>query len=109
MYINNFKLFKKKQIKIGTPYTGSKNIQSGYRDKIWHSKMSHANNEKREKTNVVRYKIIKSRKNQNAQRNGNLQVLVNIESRHHDISGDERKKLKRVSQENEKTTQNQTT
>ena len=47
-------------------------------------------------------------KNQNTQRKGNLQFLGNIGRGHHPASGDERKDSKRVPQENEKTTQNQT-
>ena len=54
----------------------------------------------------------KLKENQNARRKGNLQILGNIGSEHHQSSGDEKKKkkkIKRVSQENEKTTRNETT
>ena len=55
---------------------------------------------------MIKIITTKSGKNQNGQRKGKLQVLSNIRSRHHQTSG-ERKNLKRVSQEKEKTTQNQ--
>ena len=41
-------------------------------------------------------------------RKGNLQILENIGSGHHQTSEDERKNLKRVHQENEETSENQT-
>ena len=50
----------------------------------------------------------KSGKNQNAQRKGNLHVLGNIGSGHYQTSRNERKNKKRLSQSNEKTSQNQT-
>ena len=50
----------------------------------------------------------KSRKYQNVWKRGNLQVLGNIGLAHHQISGNERKKCKIVSQANEKTYRNQT-
>ena len=53
--------------------------------------MYHAYNEKRKTTKDGRNRSTKSRKNQNAQRKGNLQILGNIGSRHHQISGDEGK------------------
>ena len=69
--------------------------------------MSHVINEKWKKTNNGRNRIAKLKNNQNAWRKRNLLVPPNIESRHHQTSGDERKKkLKRVSQTNEKTSLN---
>ena len=56
---------------------------------------------------TARNRTTKSRKNQNARRKENLQLLWNIGSRHHETRGDKRKK-KRILQENEKTTRNQT-
>ena len=41
--------------------------------------------------NDGRNRNTKSRKNQNAGRKGNLQILASIGSRHHHISEDERK------------------
>ena len=49
-----------------------------------------------------------NQENQNTRRKGNLQVLGNIRSRHHQTNEVERKNLKRESQENAKTTLNQT-
>ena len=48
------------------------------------------NNEKRK---TDRSRITESRKNLNAPRKGNVQILGNIENRHHQISGEERKKI----------------
>ena len=42
--------------------------------------MHHANNEKRETKHDGQNEITKSRKNENAQRKGNLQILENIGS-----------------------------
>ena len=69
--------------------------------------MSNADNEKGKRTNNGRNKTGKSRKNQNTRRKGNLLVPGNIESGHHQTSGDERKNIKRVSLTNEKTSRNQ--
>ena len=60
-------------------------------------------------TNYGRNSTTKSRKNQNARKKGNLQILGNIGNGHHQTNRDERKKLKRIPQEKEKTTRNQTT
>ena len=43
-------------------------------------------------THDGRNRTTKSRKNQNARRKGNLQVLVNIGSGHHQTSRDEKNK-----------------
>ena len=50
MYMDNIKLFAKNQKDLEFN-TNNKNIQSGYRNGIWHRKVSHVNNEKRKKTN----------------------------------------------------------
>ena len=70
--------------------TGSENIQSRYRDGIWHRKMCHANNEKQKMTCDRGNKTTKWRKNLNPRRNGNLQILANTGSGNHEICGDER-------------------
>ena len=54
--------------------------------------MSQANNEKQKTTHDGRNGTTISRKNQNARRKGNLQILGNIRSGHHQTSGVERKK-----------------
>ena len=43
----------------------------------------HANNEKRKTANDGRNRTTKSRKNQNARRNGNLQIIGNTGRGHH--------------------------
>ena len=48
-------------------------------------------------------------KSERSEKKRNLQILENIESRHHQTCGDERKNFKKTSQENEKMTRNQTT
>ena len=58
---------------------------------MWPRKIRHAYNEKRETTHNGRNKTTKSGENQNARGKGNLQILGNIGSRHHQIGGDERK------------------
>ena len=67
-----------------------------------HRKMHHANNEKRETTQDGRNRTSKLRKYQNAQK------LSDTWSGHNQTSGDEGKKLKRVSLKNEEATRNQT-
>ena len=68
------------------------NLLSGYRDVIWLRKMFHANNNKRETSHDGRNRTIRSRKNQNVRRKGNIHVLGNIGSGHNQISGDKIKK-----------------
>ena len=92
MYVDKIRLCKKWK-RIGNSNTISENIQSGYRDRIWHRKTGHANNEKRKKANDRRNGNTKARENQNAKKKGNLQELENIESRHHQTSEHERKKF----------------
>ena len=70
--------------------------------------MCYANNEKWKETNNRRNRTAKSRKNQNAEGKGKLQVLGNTGIGLHQTSVDERKIKKRVSQANEKATRNQT-
>ena len=68
---------------------------------------NHANNEKQEMTHDRRNRTTKSRKNQNTWRKGNLHILGNIVSGHHQTRGDEIKTLERISHEIEKNTSNQ--
>ena len=63
-------------------------MQLGYWNRIWHRKMSVAIKKKRETTNNRGNRTAKSRKNQNARRKVNLQVLGNFGSGHHQTSGD---------------------
>ena len=53
----------------------NKNMQSEYRNRIWHWKRNHVNNEKWKKIDYGRNNTAKSRKSQNARRKGRLQVL----------------------------------
>ena len=70
-------------------------MQSGHRNRIWQRKMCHAYNKKCKKSDNGRNRTSNSRKNQNAHKKGNLQVLRNIGGRHHQISGDKIKKWKK--------------
>ena len=63
--------------RIENPNLGSEDIQSKYRDKIFHRKTCHANNGRQKTTNDERNRNTKSRKNQNTWRKGNL--LGNLE------------------------------
>ena len=101
MYMDDIK-------RIRNPNTGSEDMQWRYRDGIWHRKICHADNKKRETTINGRNRTTKSRKNQNAQRKENLQILGNIGSTHHQTRVDIRKNQKGISQENKETTRNQT-
>ena len=84
-----------KMKKIGYPQTGSEDIQSRYWNGIGLRKMRHDNYEKRETTHGGRNGTTKSRKNQNLQRKRYLKILCNIGSRHHQTSGDKRKRIKK--------------
>ena len=64
-----------KIIVIGDPNTSNKNIQSGYRNRIWHRKMCHSYNERWEKTNDRRNRTLKLRKNLNTKRICNILTL----------------------------------
>ena len=88
---------RKKKKELGT--TNNKNIQSGYRNGIWHRKMCYAGHEKWKKRNYWRNRIAKSGENLNARRKGKLQVFGNI--------GYERKDNKRVPQTNRKAFRDQ--
>ena len=61
--MDDIKLFAKYEKRIGNSYTHSENIQSGYRDGIWHRKMRHANNEKQKTTHDRKKGTAKPRKN----------------------------------------------
>ena len=58
-------------------------------------KMYQADNKKQKTRNDGRNKSTKSRKNQNARREGNLQILGNIRRRHPQTSRNERKEKKK--------------
>ena len=98
MYMDNIKPNEK----IGNPNIVSGNIHLGHRDGIRLGKMCHANNEKRETTHDGRNRTTKPRKDQNPRRKGNLQILGDIESGHHQTNGVEGKKFKIWSQETRK-------
>ena len=84
MYMDDIKLFR-------NTYTGSENIQSGYRVRIWHRKMCQANKKKLKTINDDRNRITKSGKNQNDRRKINFKKFGNIKARHYQTSGYERK------------------
>ena len=60
--------------------SGKRNNNNNNNDDNMVEKMYHAHNEKWKKTNNGRNKTAKSKKNQNAWRKGNLQVIGNIGS-----------------------------
>ena len=66
-------------------------IQSGYRNGIWHRKMGQASNKKRLTKPDGRNRTTKSKQDLNAQRNGNLEILGHFGSRHHQTSVNEKK------------------
>ena len=69
--------------------------------------MSITYNEKQKTTNDGKNRSTKSKKkNENTQRKGNFQILGNIGSGHHQINGDERKKI--YLRRTRRTTRNQT-
>ena len=70
MYMDDIKVFAKN--------AGSEDIQSGPRDRIWHRKTLHGNNEKRKTPHVRLNGTAKSRNNQDARTKGNLEILENI-------------------------------
>ena len=79
MYIDDTKLVAKNEKKIGNPNINSENVQSRYKMGIWHRKMRHANNKKRQTKYDVKSQTTKSN-NQNAQRKGNRRIFRNIGS-----------------------------
>ena len=106
MYMNNIKHCQKWK-KKWNPKTDCGNIQSWWKDGIWHRKKCHANNEQRKTTNDGRNRTTKSWPIQNARRKGNLQLLKYIRGRHYQTRRNERKKKLKVSEEKEKITINQ--
>ena len=76
-----------------SPITASENILSRYRDGIWHRKIYPANKEKRETTYEWRNRNYHTKKRSVARRKGNVQILGNVGSGNHLISGDEKKKI----------------
>ena len=64
MYMDDIKPLAKKWKRNGHSDTNNKNIQRGYRNVIWHRKMSHAHNEKWN-INNRKNRIARSKKNQN--------------------------------------------
>ena len=93
--------FCPKRKRIENPNTNCSNVQSIYWNGIWHRKMHHASNEKWQTTNNGRSRTTKSGSHQNAQRNGNLQILGDIGNWHHQTIGNENKLKKSISEEPE--------
>ena len=81
--------------RTGNPNIRSDDIQWRHRDRIRQRKMCHTINEKQKNTNDGRNSFTKSRKNQNARRKENLQILENCGSWHHQKIGGEIKKVKK--------------
>ena len=70
MYMDDIKLLAKNEKESETLIR--ENIQSRYRDGIWHGKMHHASYKKRQTTHDRKSRKTKSRKTQNDQRKGNI-------------------------------------
>ena len=64
-------------------------------DIIWHRKMHHAGNEKRQTTPDGWKVTTKSRQNWNVRRKENLLIIGDLERWHLQTGGDERKKLRK--------------
>ena len=64
-----------------------KNIQQGYRNRIWHRQMYTAYDQKFEKINDGKNRNTKPRKKQIARKEGKLQLLWNIGSGNQQRSG----------------------
>ena len=90
----------KNEKRIGNPNTGSENIQSGYRDRIWHRKMCYTDNEKRTKTNGWRNKAAKSRKIRMLGEKETYKYLGILEADTIEQAQMNEKNFKRLSQEN---------
>ena len=76
-------------------------IKREYRNGICRKKMRHAYNERRKITINAMNKTTKSRKNQNAWRKGNLQLVGKVGTGHHQTSEDERNSFKNILDERE--------
>ncbi len=79
MCIDDIKLFAKNEKELET-LTQTENIQSRYRNGIWHRKIHHASNEKGQITHNRRSQTTKSSSHQNGRRKGKLQILGDIGS-----------------------------
>ena len=90
MFMDDIKMFAKKWKRIENSNTCNEDIYSRHRHGIWHRKMRHARNIKRQTTPYGRNGNTKSRQNLNGRRKGNLEILGDIGSLHHQIR-DERK------------------
>ena len=100
--MDDIKLFTKNEKELETLIQAVRIYSEHIEMEFGKRKMSQAHNMKRKMTNDAENKTTKSRKI--PRRKGNLQVLGNIGSEHHQTCKDERKKKKRIYQENEITT-----
>ena len=95
--LDDIKLFAKKI--IGNSNTNYENMQSRYRNEIWHRKMPHDMTEKWQTTHKGRSRTTKWSSHENARRK---EILRDIGNWHHQTAGNERKKLKKnISEEPE--------
>ena len=72
--------FCQKRKTIRDPNINCENIQSRYRNGIWHGKIHQAINEKLQRTHNERIRTTKSNSHQKIRRKGNLKLLRNIGS-----------------------------
>ena len=82
MYMDDIKLFAKSEKRIENPYKNCENIQSWYKNGIWHRKMRHATIETWQTVQDGKGRTIKSISDQNARRKENLQIFGDIGSWH---------------------------
>ena len=80
MYMDDIKHFAKNEKELENSYTNCENIQSRYRNGIWHREMCYTNNEKCQTTHNERSRTTKSSCHQNARKKGSLQILNDIGS-----------------------------
>ena len=108
MYIDNIRLFAKNEKELETLIQAVRIYCQDIRMEFGTEKCTQLIIRSRKRQMTGGIELTKSRKKQNAWGKGNLRVLENIGSGHHQTSKYERKKFKSVSLENEKTTRNQT-
>ena len=79
MYMDGIKRFAKNEKELET-LKENENIQSRYRNGIWHRKMRHVSSKKWQTAHKRRSRTTKSNSRQNAQRKGNIEILGDIGS-----------------------------
>ena len=110
IYMDDIKNFSKNEKELETQIQ-TENIQSRYRNGIWHRKICHASNQKWQTTHNGRYRTTKSSTHLNPRRKENLLILGDIGRWHHQANRKERKtkqNKKRIFQKNQNITRDKT-